>query len=230
MGNRNRTRIVGSHLKGHMLDKFRDECGVFGIYGHSEASKLAYLGFMRCSIAARKALASPPPTARASAPSVRWATSTTSSISKRSPRCQARWPSGTPGIRRRVSKLSNAQPIVIDCVHGQVAVCHNGNIVNANEIRERLVKEGSIFQTNSDTECWCTSTRDRGPGRSTTPLPTRWHIGAFSFAILVKDHLIAARDPHGVPAVGARPPRRRRGLSVQKPARSISSTRLTCAT
>ena len=50
------------------------------------------------------------------------------------------------------SKLSNAQPIVIDCVHGQVAVCHNGNIVNANEIREQLVKAGSIFQTNSDTE------------------------------------------------------------------------------
>ena len=37
-------------------------------------------------------------------------------------------------------------------MHGQVGICHNGNIVNANEIRERLVRAGSIFQTNSDTE------------------------------------------------------------------------------
>ena len=50
------------------------------------------------------------------------------------------------------SKLTNAQPILIDCVHGQIGICHNGNIVNANELRDRLVRAGSIFQSNSDTE------------------------------------------------------------------------------
>src|SRR5262245_19600469 len=50
------------------------------------------------------------------------------------------------------SKLSNAQPILIDCAHGQIAICHNGNLVNAGELREDLVRQGSIFQSNSDTE------------------------------------------------------------------------------
>ena len=50
------------------------------------------------------------------------------------------------------SRIVNAQPILIDCAHGQIALCHNGNLVNAGELRERLVREGSIFQTNSDTE------------------------------------------------------------------------------
>src|SRR5437588_12412591 len=50
------------------------------------------------------------------------------------------------------SKLSNAQPILIDCAHGQIAVCHNGNLVNARELRDDLGRQGSILQSNSDTE------------------------------------------------------------------------------
>src|SRR5258707_1074142 len=50
------------------------------------------------------------------------------------------------------STLKNAQPIAVDYSGGSVAVGHNGNLVNANELRERLESEGSIFQTTSDTE------------------------------------------------------------------------------
>src|SRR5436305_10139943 len=50
------------------------------------------------------------------------------------------------------SKLANAQPILIDCAHGQIALGHNGNLVNARELRDELVKQGSIFQSSSDTE------------------------------------------------------------------------------
>src|SRR5437867_11410264 len=50
------------------------------------------------------------------------------------------------------SKLSNAQPILIDCAHGQIAIGHNGNLVNAQELRDELVRQGSIFQSSSDTE------------------------------------------------------------------------------
>ena len=50
------------------------------------------------------------------------------------------------------SRLQNAQPILIDCAHGQIAVAHNGNLVNARELRDQLVRDGSIFQTSSDTE------------------------------------------------------------------------------
>ena len=50
------------------------------------------------------------------------------------------------------SGLKNAQPILIDCAHGEIAICHNGNLVNAQELRDELVAQGSIFQTTSDTE------------------------------------------------------------------------------
>ena len=50
------------------------------------------------------------------------------------------------------SLVANAHPIVVDSVHGQLAVCHNGNLVNAGELRDALVRSGAIFQTNSDTE------------------------------------------------------------------------------
>ena len=50
------------------------------------------------------------------------------------------------------SLLLNAQPILVDSVHGQFAIGHNGNLVNAGELRDALVRCGAIFQTNSDTE------------------------------------------------------------------------------
>ena len=50
------------------------------------------------------------------------------------------------------SALLNAQPIQVDCNKGQIAIAHNGNLVNAAEIRKRFELAGSIFQTSSDTE------------------------------------------------------------------------------
>ena len=84
-------------------------------------------------------------------------------------------------------------------MHGQIGICHNGNIVNANEMRDRLVRAGSIFQSNSDTEVAFTSTRGRRPAafedaivESVTQL-----TGAFSLALITRDQLVAVRDPHG---------------------------------
>ena len=48
--------------------------------------------------------------------------------------------------------LLNAQPLVFRYTGGQVAVAHNGNLVNAKRLRDQLERQGSIFQTNSDTE------------------------------------------------------------------------------
>ena len=47
---------------------------------------------------------------------------------------------------------SNTQPIYIECKFGEIAVCHNGNLVNAHLLRYELVEHGSIFRTTSDTE------------------------------------------------------------------------------
>ena len=48
--------------------------------------------------------------------------------------------------------MDNAQPILIDCAHGQIAIGHNGNLINATELKDELGRHGSIFQTSTDTE------------------------------------------------------------------------------
>ena len=50
------------------------------------------------------------------------------------------------------NKLANAQPIVVSCSKGEIALAHNGNISNSDELQRKLVAEGSIFQSTSDTE------------------------------------------------------------------------------
>jgi amidophosphoribosyltransferase len=97
------------------------------------------------------------------------------------------------------SKLENAQPFLIDCSHGEIAVCHNGNLVNAQELRDRLVSEGSIFQTTSDTEVLLhLYARSRAVTLEDALVESLSQArGAFSLALLTKDRLVAVRDPHG---------------------------------
>ena len=84
-------------------------------------------------------------------------------------------------------------------MHGQVGICHNGNIVNATEVRERLVRAGSIFQTNSDTEVvlHLYARSQAGSIEDAVVESVTQLTGAFSFALITKDSLIAVRDPHG---------------------------------
>ena len=183
-----------------MFDKFREECGVFGIYGHGEAAKLTYLGLYALQHRGQESAG----IATADGVRVRavremgyvneiFDQETLATLPGHLAIGHTRY--STAGE----SKLSNAQPIVINCVHGQVAVCHNGNIVNANEIKDRLVREGSIFQTNSDTEVLVhLYARSQASQFESALFESVGQLtGAFSFAVLTKDHLVAARDPHG---------------------------------
>jgi amidophosphoribosyltransferase len=97
------------------------------------------------------------------------------------------------------SKLENAQPFLIDCAHGQIAVAHNGNLVNARELRDDLVRNGSIFQTSSDTEVILhLYARSRAPSVEEALVESIAQVqGAYSIAVLTRNRLIAARDPHG---------------------------------
>jgi amidophosphoribosyltransferase len=183
-----------------MFDKFREECGVFGIYGHSEAAKLAYLGLYALQHRGQESAgitASDGVRIRA----VREMGYVNDIFDQQA---LATLPGQLAIGHTRYStagesKVSNAQPILIECSHGEIAVAHNGNIVNANEIKSRLVKEGSIFQTSSDTEVLVHLYARSQAGTFADALvdSIAQLTGAFSFAIMTKDHLIAARDPHG---------------------------------
>src|SRR5204862_5599659 len=97
------------------------------------------------------------------------------------------------------SGLLNAQPILIDCAHGQIAICHNGNLVNARELRHDLVREGSIFQSNSDTEVILhLYARSKARNAEDAIVESVTQVqGAFSLVMLMGDRLVAVRDPHG---------------------------------
>jgi amidophosphoribosyltransferase len=94
---------------------------------------------------------------------------------------------------------SNAQPILIDCHRGPIALGHNGNLVNAAILRQELEAAGSIFQSTSDTEVilhlYARSHQERLEDAIATSLSKV--MGAFSLLFLTRDALVAARDPWG---------------------------------
>lgn len=96
-------------------------------------------------------------------------------------------------------QLANAQPIMVRYAEGDLAIAHNGNLTNAHDIRNRLVQEGAIFQTDSDSEVIihliARSRRDTIEGQIDDALT--YLEGAFSVIISVRDTLFAVRDPRG---------------------------------
>ena len=97
------------------------------------------------------------------------------------------------------SALLNAQPIMVECNKGKIALAHNGNITNAHEVRAQLEQQGSIFQTTSDTEVIVhLIARSREQTLADAMADSLRRIeGAFSLVMLTPDRIFAARDPRG---------------------------------
>jgi len=182
------------------MDKFREECGVFGIFGHPEASNLTYLGLYALQHRGQESAG----IAASDGALIRHHKAMgyvneafdSTSLGKLPGRLaigHVRY--STAGE----SLVANAHPIVVDSVHGQLAVCHNGNLVNAGELRDALVRAGAIFQTNSDTEVVVhLFARSREEGVEAAVVDAISQVrGAFSFVMMTKDRVIGVRDPHG---------------------------------
>jgi amidophosphoribosyltransferase len=184
----------------HDQDKFKDECGVFGIFGHEDAAHMTYLGLYALQHRGQESAGIA--VSRDGHVHVSRAMGYVSDVFNQRTLDNLTGSSAIGHVRYSTfgdSRVINAQPILIDCVHGQIALCHNGNLVNAAELREELVSKGSIFQTNSDTEVVL-----HLYARSTAAIVEDAIVesvsqvrGAFSLAMLTPDSLIAVRDPHG---------------------------------
>jgi amidophosphoribosyltransferase len=183
-----------------MFDKFKEECGVFGIFGHPEASNLTYLGLYALQHRGQESAG----IAASDGTQIRHSKAMGYVNDAFSAGALASLPGQLAVGHVRYStagesKVSNAQPIVIDSVHGQFAICHNGNLVNAGELKDLLVRHGAIFQTNSDTEVVVhLFARSREEGAEAAIIDAISQVrGAFSFVMMTKDRLIGVRDPHG---------------------------------
>ena len=94
------------------------------------------------------------------------------------------------------SHITNAQPLMVDCVRGQIAIGHNGNLVNAAHLRKELEHKGSIFQTTVDSEIILHLLAQPSEGSNVLAALRRIH-GAFSLVMMTEEEVIGVRDPHG---------------------------------
>ena len=181
-------------------DKFRDACGVFGIYGHDDAARMTYLGLYALQHRGQESAGIA--VVRDGRVRLSRAMGHVSEVFDEDSLEGLAGRSAIGHVRYSTfgdSRIVNAQPILIECSHGQIALCHNGNLVNAPELRDELVRQGSIFQTNSDTEVilhlYARSTAARAEDAMVESVSQV--AGAFSLVTLTSDGLIAVRDPHG---------------------------------
>jgi len=183
-----------------MFDKFREECGVFGIFGHPEAANMTYLGLYALQHRGQESAG----IAASDGHLIRLSRAMGYVADVFDSRSLSEL-SGSMAIGHvrystaGESRVANAQPFLIDCAHGQMAICHNGNLVNATELKDALVREGSIFQSTTDTEVLLhLYARSRKGTVEDAVIDAVSQVqGAFSFAMMTRDRLIAVRDPHG---------------------------------
>jgi amidophosphoribosyltransferase len=98
------------------------------------------------------------------------------------------------------SKIANAQPLVFKYREGELAIATNGNLVNAAEIKRKLERQGSIFQTTSDTEvvAHLIARSQHDDLVDAVKEALQQVTGAYAFLIMTNNKLIAALDPHGL--------------------------------
>jgi amidophosphoribosyltransferase len=181
-------------------DKFHDECGVVAIFAHPEAEKLAYLGLHALQHRGQESagiVSSDGLTSR-----VHKAMGLVADIFTEEVLAKIRGTLAIGHTRYSTagdSALLNAQPILVQSNKGAIAVAHNGNLVNSSEVRSRLERQGSIFQTNSDTEVivhLIALSREHTLPEAIADALRRVE-GAFSLVVMSPDRIIAARDPRG---------------------------------
>jgi amidophosphoribosyltransferase len=182
------------------FDKFREECGVVAIYEHPEAETLAYLGLHALQHRGQESAGIV--TSDGMSLHIHKAMGLVADIftEKKLSRIRGMLAIGhTRYSTTGDSAVLNAQPILVQSNKGMIALAHNGNLTNAQDIRTRMEARGSIFQTTSDTEVIvhlvAQSREQTLPDAIADAL--RRVEGAFSLVMISPDRIFAARDPRG---------------------------------
>lgn len=183
-----------------MFDKFHDECGVFAIYGHPEAAKVANLGLHALQHRGQESagiasLHEDEIHCHKAMGHVADVFTTPVLVELKGEAAIGHTRYSTAGD----TVVLNAQPFSVRCNKGPIAVAHNGNITNAMNLRNELEQDGSIFQATSDTEVILhLVARSRETTMAGALRDALLQLdGAFSLVFLAENRLIVARDPHG---------------------------------
>lgn len=185
-----------------IFDKLREECGVFGVFGIPDACSLGYYGLHALQHRGEES------SGMASVDSATGKFSYHRGMGLVKEVFDQNALDGLPGDRvighvrystAGESKLANAQPLIFKYRDGDLAVATNGNIVNAPAIRHELERQGSIFQTSSDTEVIAhLIARSSKDFVSAAKDALQRLVGGFAFLLMTNDKLVVASDPNGL--------------------------------
>src|SRR5215211_668873 len=184
-----------------MFDKFREECGVFGVLGRADAANLVYLGLYALQHRGQESAG------------IAAVNGDGKIISEKEMGYVAdvfthERLSRLPGeiaighVRYSTaggSMLCNAQPIVASTSKGAIAVAHNGNLTNGEELRKQLEAEGAIFNSTADSEVIVhLIARSKATDLEGAFIDALSRVqGAYAVALMSADKIFAARDPYG---------------------------------
>lgn len=189
----------GSDRESH--DGFHDECGLFGVLNHTEAANLTYLGLYSQQHRGQESAGIV--TYDGERFNSRRGMGLVADVFQKKDIKRLSGHSAIGHVRYSTagaSGIRNCQPFSYEYAHGGIAMCHNGNIINALALRKELEQAGSIFQSNSDTEVLIhlvAKSKELTTEKRLKDSVSRLE-GGFSLLVLTEDKLIGIRDRHGI--------------------------------
>ncbi len=186
-------------------DKLREECGIFGVYGVTDAANFVALGLHALQHRGQEAGGIVSHDLEQGFNSARRFGYVRDNFTRQSLMETLPGPLSIGHVRYstaggKTPAIRDVQPFFGEFAMGGAAIAHNGNITNADALRKELVERGSIFQSNSDSECiihlMARSLQRTIPERMEDAL--RRVEGAFSVVAMTRSKLIGVRDPLGV--------------------------------
>ena len=180
--------------------KLKEECALFGVYGVEDASEIAYLGLY--SLQHRGQESSGIITSDGGRIHEHRDLGLVAKVYDREILAELKGNMAIGHNRYSTTGLSstaNIQPLLVDCKVGKIAVAHNGNLVNAIELRREMETDGSIFRSTTDSEVILhLIARSRKSTLEEMIMEALQKVkGAFSLVFLTKDRVMAARDTYG---------------------------------
>lgn len=184
-----------------MLDKLNEECGVFGVFGHRHAPQIAYYGIHALQHRGQESAGIVASDGKRITHHKGLGLVTDAFANEALNQLTGDRAIGhVRYITKGVNNIENAQPLLFNYKGGSLALAHNGNLVNATQIRRYLEHQGSIFQTTSDTEVIAHLIARSAYTEIEEAVKEALSMvkGAYALLIMTEEKIIAALDPNGL--------------------------------
>ncbi|MGJ7919318.1 amidophosphoribosyltransferase [Neobacillus sp. LXY-4] len=183
------------------LRGLNEECGVFGVWGHSDAASITYYGLHALQHRGQEGTGIV--TTDGTKLEIVKGEGLVTEVFNSDVISQLKGKAAIGHVRYATaggSGYENVQPLLFHSQTGSIALAHNGNLVNASLIKSILEQQGSIFQTSSDTEVLAHLIRRSGERHLKDQVKSalKQIEGAFAYVILTESEMMVALDPHGL--------------------------------